>query len=177
MSRSTAESTTDPRLTTSGALHVPAGEGSTYWGAGDVYTLKASQDTTNGSLGFVEATVPPGGGPVAHVHTRNDEAFYVLSGELEMLDGGRTFIARTGDFVFVPRGIRHRFKNTGVHAVRLLLMFTPGADEQGFQLLDEAKPGEPPPAWGPERGPSPELVKFMDEAGIEFLPEEGGDQG
>jgi mannose-6-phosphate isomerase-like protein (cupin superfamily) len=168
----TAGSTEDPRVTTSGALHVPAGEGPTYWGAGDVYTLKASRDTTNGSLGFVEATVPPGGGPIAHVHTRNDEAFYVLSGELEMLDGGRTFVARTGDFVFVPRGIRHRFRNTGVHAVRLLLLFTPGGDEQGFQFGDEAKPGEPPPAWGPERFASPELVRFFDEAGIEFLPEE-----
>jgi quercetin dioxygenase-like cupin family protein len=173
----TPESTKDPRFTTSGALHVPAGEGSTYWGAGDVYTLKASRDTTNGSLGFVEATVPPGGGPIAHVHPRSDEAFYVLAGELEMLDGGRTFIARTGDFVFVPRGIRHRFKNIGVHAVRLLLLFTPGGDEQGFQLLDEAKPGEPPPAWGPERVASPELVRFWDEAGIEFLPEAAGQEG
>jgi quercetin dioxygenase-like cupin family protein len=170
-------STEDPRFTTSGALHVPAGEGSTYWGAGDVYTLKASRDATNGSLGFVEATVPPGGGPVAHIHTRNDEAFYVLAGELEMLDGGSTFIARTGDFVFVPRGIRHRFKNVGVHAVRLLLLFTPGGDEEGFQFGGEAKPGRQPPAWGSERYASPELVKFFDEAGIEFLPEGVGHEG
>jgi mannose-6-phosphate isomerase-like protein (cupin superfamily) len=158
---------TDPRFTASGALHVPAGEGSSYWGAGDVYTVKAS----NGSLGFVEATVPPGGGPIAHVHTRTDESFYVVAGELEMLDGGRTFIARTGDFVFVPRGIRHRFKNTGVHAVRLLLLFAPGGDEEGFQLGDEAKPGEQPPVWGAERFASPELVRFLEEVGIEFLPE------
>jgi oxalate decarboxylase/phosphoglucose isomerase-like protein (cupin superfamily) len=88
-----------------------------------------------------------------------------------MLDGARTFIARAGDFVFIPRGIRHRFKNTGVHYVRLLLLFTPGGDEQGFELLDEAKPGEPPPVWQPERVASPELARFWDEAGIEFLPE------
>jgi quercetin dioxygenase-like cupin family protein len=66
-------------------------------------------------LGLVEATVPPGGGPVAHAHTRTDEAFYVLSGELEILDGSYTFVAHAGDFVFIPRGIGHRVKNKGAH--------------------------------------------------------------
>jgi mannose-6-phosphate isomerase-like protein (cupin superfamily) len=163
--------TTDPRYTTSGALHVPAGEGPTYWVAGDVYTLKATRETTAGSLGFAEASVPPGGGPVAHVHLRADEAFYVLAGELEMLDGGRTFTARTGDFVFIPRGIRHRFKNTGVHTVRLLFLFTPGGNELAFRLGDRARPGEPAPAWGPERFAAPEFQRFNEETGTVILPE------
>ncbi len=46
-----------------GSLYVPAGTGVTKWSAGDVYTIKASATTTNGSFGFVEASVPPGGGP------------------------------------------------------------------------------------------------------------------
>jgi hypothetical protein len=66
--------------------------------SGDTDTIKASGESTNGSLGLVEATVPPGGGPVAHAHNRTDEAFYVLSGELEILDGARTFVAGAGDF-------------------------------------------------------------------------------
>ena len=66
--------TQDPRYSTSGAAHVPAGEGPTTWFAGDTYTIKASRESTNGSLGLVEATVPPGGGPIAHIHTRTDEA-------------------------------------------------------------------------------------------------------
>jgi hypothetical protein len=73
-------------------------------------------------------------------------------------------IARTGALVFIPGGIRHRFKNTGVHSARLLLLFTPGGHEQGFELLDEAKPGEPPPAWQPERVASPELARLTDPA-------------
>ena len=91
-----------------GSLYVPAGTGVTKWVAGDVYTVKASAATTNGSFGFVEASVPPGGGPVAHVHRRSDEAFYLVSGELEVLTGDRIFTARSGDFVFVPRSNRHR---------------------------------------------------------------------
>jgi quercetin dioxygenase-like cupin family protein len=161
----------DPRYTTSGAVHVPAGEGPTTWFSGDTYTIKASSESTNGSLGLVEATVPPGGGPIAHVHTRADEAFYVLSGELELLDGARTFLARTGDFVFIPRGIRHRFKNSGVHSARLLFMFAPGGHESVFKHGDKAQPGHPPPAWGAARFMTPEILRFNQEFGVEILPE------
>jgi mannose-6-phosphate isomerase-like protein (cupin superfamily) len=172
MSAEPTASAKDPRYTRTGLMHVPAGQGPTYWVSGDVYTLKSSRDTTDGALGFVEASVPPGGGPIAHIHTRADEAFYVLDGELEMLDGGRTFTARTGDFVFVPRGIRHRFKNTGVHVVRLLFFFMPGGDELAFEFGDEPKPGELPPPWGRERFATPELLAFLEDAGVEMLPEE-----
>jgi mannose-6-phosphate isomerase-like protein (cupin superfamily) len=161
----------DPQFTRRGALYVPAGEGPTWWFAGDTYTIKASSESTNGSLGLIEATVPPGGGPVAHAHTRSDEAFYVLSGELEILDGAETFVASAGDFVFVPRGTRHRFKNTGRHGVRMLFLFTPGGDEGVFKYGDEALPGHPPPAWEIERFNTPEILRFNVESGIEILPE------
>jgi quercetin dioxygenase-like cupin family protein len=163
----------DPRYTTSGAVYVPAGDGPTTWFSGDVYTIKASRESTSGSLGVVEATVPPGGGPIAHAHTRTDEAFYILSGELEILDGGRTFVARTGDFIFVPRGIRHRFKNTGAHAARMLFMLTPGGEEGVFAYGDEAQPGQLPAPWTPERFATPEILKFSEESGVEILPETG----
>jgi mannose-6-phosphate isomerase-like protein (cupin superfamily) len=163
--------TQDPRYSASRALHVPAGEGPTTWFSGDTYTIKASRKSTNGSLGRVEATVPPGGGPIAHVHTRTDEAFYVLFGELEILDGARTFIAGTGDFVFIPRGTRHRFKNTGVHGATMLFMFTPGGDEGVFRFGDESQPGHPPPAWDAERFKTPEISRFNEKFGIEIVPE------
>ena len=44
-----------------GSLYVPAGTGVTKWSSGDVNTIKASATTTNGSFGFVEASVPPAG--------------------------------------------------------------------------------------------------------------------
>jgi mannose-6-phosphate isomerase-like protein (cupin superfamily) len=150
---------------------VPAGDGLTKWFAGDVYTIKASRESTMGSLGVVEATVPPGGGPIAHAHTNTDEAFYILSGELELLDGARRFMARTGDFVFVPRGIRHRFKNTGSQAARMLFMLTPGGEEGVFAYGDEPRPGQLPTPWTPERFATPEILKFNEEYAVEILPE------
>jgi mannose-6-phosphate isomerase-like protein (cupin superfamily) len=135
-----------------GSLYVPAGAGVTKWVAGDVYTVKASAATTNGSFGFIEASVPPGAGSIAHVHRRSDEAFYLVSGELEVLDGDRIFTARTGDFIFVPRGNRHRFKNMGLHTTKLLFMFSPGGPEEVFlKGGDEPQPGVAPPAWDMKR--------------------------
>ena len=134
------------------SLYVPAGTGVTKWSSGDVNTIKASATTTNGSFGFVEASVPPGGGPVAHVHRRSDEAFYLMYGELELLAGDRIFTARSGDFIFVPRGTRHRFRNTGLHTAKLLTMFCPGGAEEMFTKCgDEPEPGVAPPLWGMNR--------------------------
>jgi len=142
----------DPRYTTRGARYVRAGQGPTIWAASDVYTVKATSAQTGGLLGFVEASVPPGGGPEPHAHNDQAETFYLLSGELEFLDGDRTFTAVAGDFVHVPSGIRHRFKNRGTHAARMIFMFTPGGPEEAFlQYSDPARPGEQAPPLGPDQ--------------------------
>jgi hypothetical protein len=47
------DSKEDARYATSGAIHVPAGEGATSWFSGDTYTIKASEESTHGSLGLV----------------------------------------------------------------------------------------------------------------------------
>jgi quercetin dioxygenase-like cupin family protein len=137
----------DPRYTKRGALHVPAGEGRTIWLVGDVYSVKATAAQTGGLLGFLDASVPPGGGPEPHAHNDQAETFYLLSGELEFLDGDRTFTAVAGDFVHVPAGIRHRFKNKGTHTAKMVFMFTPGGPEEAFvEFCNPAQPGEQPPA-------------------------------
>ncbi|MEV0714277.1 quercetin 2,3-dioxygenase [Asanoa sp. NPDC050611] len=138
----------DPRYTKRGAVFVPAGEGIQRWVAGDMYSVKVTAEQTNGLLGFIEASVPPGGGPVAHVHNTDSEAFYVLDGELEFLDGDETYTARAGDFVFVPPGIRHRFRNKALHTAKMLFLFSPGGLEESFVVGgDEPVPGQPVPAW------------------------------
>jgi uncharacterized RmlC-like cupin family protein len=46
-----------------------------------------------------------------HIHTREDETFYVLAGEIEVTVGGERDVLRAGDSVFLPRGIPHRLEN------------------------------------------------------------------
>ena len=135
-----------------GSLYVPAGTGVTKWAAGDVYTIKASATTTTGSFGFVEASVPPGGGPVAHVHRRSDEAFYLVHGELELLTGDRIFKARSGDFIFAPRAPPHRPRTTPLPPPTPPPMFSPGGAEELFTKCgDEPEPGVTPPLWDMNR--------------------------
>lgn len=74
-------------------LHVPAEKGVVKWMSGDVYETMATADSTNGALGFTVCWVPPGGGPIAHVHKSADESFYLISGSLEFLNGDQTFMA------------------------------------------------------------------------------------
>jgi len=152
------------------ALYVPAAAGATKWVFGDTYTIKLTSQLTKGSLGLVEASVPPGCGPVAHTHAGEDEIFYMLSGELEFLSGEQTFIAGPGDVVFIPRTVRHRFHNAGLHHVKMLFLYTPGGPENIFlEGGDEPKPGQTAQLWGPERLPG--LADLMVKYGIEALPE------
>ncbi|MFH8491848.1 cupin domain-containing protein [Streptomyces longisporoflavus] len=133
-------------------IHQPAGQGQSIWFGDAIYTFKATRENTNGSLTLAEATVPPGGGPPPHIHPHADEAFFILNGTIEFLNGEKTFVAGDGDFVFVPRGTRHRFRNVGVQTARLLFMFTPAYLEKFFmEIGQEARAGEAPLPLTPEQ--------------------------
>ena len=76
---------------------------------------------------------PPGGGPVPHVHTREEEFFYVLEGNLTFWCAGQEFAATPGAFVGLPKGLGHQFRNDGEGPSRTLIFFVPGGCE-GFFL-------------------------------------------
>src|SRR5918997_3902045 len=111
-------------------LYRPSGTGRAFWGPGDHYTFFVTGEESGGAYFAREALVPPGGGPPPHVHTREDETFYVLAGEVEFLLGEELTVAGPGDFVNVPRGTVHRFRNTGTETARIVLTFTPAGIEQ-----------------------------------------------
>ena len=120
-------------------LHRPVATGPAFWGPGDHYTFLVTGEESGGAYFAMEALVPPGGGPPPHIHTREDETFYVLEGEVEFLLGDETIDAGPGDFVNIPRGTVHRFKNTGSETVKLILTFTPAGIENWFvETLDQA---------------------------------------
>jgi quercetin dioxygenase-like cupin family protein len=162
---------TDPRNSAGGGIHVPASDGLLRWFAGDVYSVKLTAADTNGSIGIVQASVPPGGGPIPHTHADQDETFYLLSGELEFLDGDRTFIARTGDLVYIPRQVRHRFLNVSYQPAQMLFLYTPGGSEGLFvDGGDEPRPGVQIEAWEPERFQNERMQNLYIKYQIEVLP-------
>ena len=121
-------------------LHRPVETGRAFWGPGDHYTFLVTGEESGGAYFVMEALVPPGGGPPPHIHTREDETFYLLEGQLEFLSGDETIVAGRGDFVSVPRGTVHRFKNTGDDTARVILTFTPAGIEHWFEETLEAAP-------------------------------------
>lgn len=123
-----------------GLLHRPVDTGPAYWGPGDHYTFLVTGEESGGAYFVMEALVPPGGGPPPHIHREEDETFYVLEGEVEFLLGDETVMARRGDFVNIPRGTVHRFRNTGMGTARLVLTFTPAGIERFFEATLEQAP-------------------------------------
>jgi quercetin dioxygenase-like cupin family protein len=123
-------------------FHRPTGAGPAYWGPGDRYTFLVTGEETGGAYFAMEAWVPPGGGPGPHIHTREDESFYVLEGQIEFLLGGETVVAGPGDFVNVPRDTVHCFHNAGTETARLVLTFTPAGIEGFFEETLESAPSD-----------------------------------
>jgi quercetin dioxygenase-like cupin family protein len=153
----------------------PSGTAPAVWGPGDRYNLLATGEETNSAFFQFEAIVPAGGGPPPHIHRREDESFYVVSGDLEILIGDSTYQAKAGDFVFIPRGTVHRFKNQGGTSAVQLVTFVPAGMDGYFREAFT-------PVTDPNAAPPPvtdELIRKMHEAapkyGVEFpVAPEGG---
>ena len=111
----------------------PAESGAMYWGPGDLYRFLVTGAESGGSYFAMEAFVPTGGGPPPHIHRNEDETFYVLEGDCTIRIGDETVIAGPGDFVNVPRGTVHSFRNDGEAPVRMVLTFTPSGMEGFFE--------------------------------------------
>ena len=119
--------------TNTGGYAVEAGDGERIWIVGDTMTLKATSDTTGGRLVLLENLTAPGGGPPPHVHTREDEFFFVLDGSFEIRIGDEVHVLGPGGFAYVPRGTVHNFRNTTDASSRILVGFTPGGMEGFFR--------------------------------------------
>lgn len=134
----------------SDAYGYETGQGQRLWVTGDTLTFKATAAETGGSMTAIEVLAAPGGGPPPHVHANEDEAWYVLDGEFEILHGEQTLRLTAGGFAFVPRGTVHRFENVSDRHGRVLIIFTPGGmDGFFFEAGLPAVEGENPPPLGP----------------------------
>jgi mannose-6-phosphate isomerase-like protein (cupin superfamily) len=130
------------RGTASGGIILGPGEGRTIPGT-DAITLKATSEETGGSIGFLEATSPPGYGPPRHIHYSCDELFYVLEGEVLFLVGERQVSAQPGTFVFIPRGTVHAAKVIGTEPGKVLSAYIPGGLEHSFEEFAQLRTEQP----------------------------------
>lgn len=96
---------------------------------------------TRGEFGlFRWDMAPAAGGPSAHFHKTFSESFYILTGEVRLYDGSQWVQATSGDFLYVPKGGIHAFRNDSVHPASMLILFAPGPPrEDYFSELEEIR--------------------------------------
>jgi quercetin dioxygenase-like cupin family protein len=124
-----------------------AAEGRTIGVVGDVYRFLATGDETGGKYAMFEALVPPGGGPPPHVHSREEESFYVLEGEITFQVNGETIVARAGTFANMPIGSLHSFRNATDQPARMIISVAPaGLEQMFFEIGQPVSIGDPAPA-------------------------------
>ncbi len=144
--------------------------GSSVWYVGNLFTVLAGSGDTGGRFALIEILSRKGAEPPRHVHTHEDEAFYVLEGEITFYVGDETYQATPGTCVFLPRGVPHSFVfETDV--VRKLLTETPGGIEEHFRDPRFSEPARalelPPPPEGPPDVAA--LVADMERYGVEVV--------
>lgn len=150
---------------------VRTGEGEARWWFGALAEIKATAADTAGQMTIVEVTEPPGAEAPLHVHRRDDEAFWILQGDVTFEVGETTIEASAGDYVFGPRGIPHRF-TVGDQGCRMLFLLVPGGIEDVIRATSEPAPSRtlPPPL---ETEPTAEEVEqlkaIVKEHGYELL--------
>jgi mannose-6-phosphate isomerase-like protein (cupin superfamily) len=97
------------------------------------YHYLANQQDTGGDYGLYRVQIAPkGGGPGPHFHRAMSEAFFVLSGTVELYDGTAWTDGTAGDFIYVPPGGVHGFRNTADEAASILMLFAPGAPREHY---------------------------------------------
>lgn len=109
---------------------------------------RATAAQTGNALSLIEQIVPPGLGSPYHIHRREDEAFYVLEGEIRFFSEGRSWVLGPGGFAFLPRDVPHGFRTEGDAPSRSLLLATPGAFEGFVAELSSVEPPAGPPDMG-----------------------------
>jgi mannose-6-phosphate isomerase-like protein (cupin superfamily) len=114
-----------------GPIVVPPGEGHRI---GNVEFLARTADTPRFTFGIIE--IVPGRELEAHVHDGEDDAFYILDGEMVFTFGDDEAVAPPGTFVLVPPGVSHGFRNDGDVPVRMLNIHAPAGFDRRIGLTD-----------------------------------------
>ena len=113
------------------AVVVPPGLGHRI---GNVEFLARTADTPRFTFGIIE--IAPGRVLEAHVHDGEDDAFYIIEGEMTFVVGEDEIPAPPGTFVLVPPDVEHGFRNDGDVPVRMFNIHAPAGFDRRIGLVD-----------------------------------------
>lgn len=110
---------------------------------GDIQTHKlVGSETGNQIVEWVD-NVEPGVGIPPHIHTKEDEIFRVIKGQIEIMVDGKTSVLEAGDTAFAPKNIPHSWKVVGTEKAKMITSALPAGIEVMFNELADLPPGPP----------------------------------
>jgi quercetin dioxygenase-like cupin family protein len=101
------------------------------WFGPNLVTILAKSTETNGVFSLVRCVLRKVFEPPLHVHSKEDESYFILDGEICYEAGDQRMYAKSGDYVHLPRNVPHTFKLI-TDIVTLLLFITPAGFEDMF---------------------------------------------
>jgi quercetin dioxygenase-like cupin family protein len=127
-----------------------AHQGEARWYGDSLIEFLVPSEATGGTMSVIRTTLVEGFGPPRHIHTREDEVFVVVEGDVLFEIDGHRRLAGPGTSVWMPRGVPHTFRVQSPVAV-LLGVMTPGGFEELFRNLSipAARRAVPAPGTAP----------------------------
>jgi quercetin dioxygenase-like cupin family protein len=147
-----------------------AGEGSSYWVLGDLYTFKAVGADTGEAYALFEVVVQPQSGTPPHRHTQENESFYVQEGTFEFQLEAEAIVATAGMFLHSPKGQLHRFTNIGSAPAKMLVWVTPAGFEKFVAEVGLAAKAQITRSPGVNPADLEKILAAAPKYGIEILP-------
>jgi quercetin dioxygenase-like cupin family protein len=144
------------------------GEGRAIAVVGDVYRFLATGEDTGGKYAMFEANVSPGGGPPPHVHSREEEGFLIVEGEITFFIGEQRLVAGPGTFANMPIGTQHTFKNESGKPAKMLVLVAPSGLEKMFFEVGVPVPAGATTAAPPTKEQIEKLIAAAPRYGIEL---------
>jgi quercetin dioxygenase-like cupin family protein len=136
----------------SGSYWLGPDDGEAMWVLGGLYTWKALGAQTGGEYSLCEVRGPAGFAAPLHSHDRENEGFFVASGEVTLILGDDDAHLLEGGFGFAPAGVAHTFRLDSSDA-RLLLLITPGAKGHEGMFAEMGEPAKDRVLPAPPDGP------------------------
>jgi quercetin dioxygenase-like cupin family protein len=150
-------------------FQLPPDGGRTIWHLGGaLMRFKAVSEDTNGQFWLAEQVSDKGYASPLHRHTKEDELFLVLDGELRVGVGEQVMEVPAGGVAFAPRGLPHTFRVESPSA-RFLLLSTPGGFERWFFETGTPAEGVPVPPGLDEAPDFGAIIASLARYGVDVL--------
>jgi quercetin dioxygenase-like cupin family protein len=138
---------------------------------GGVFNFLSMGHETEGRHALMRIIVNRGAEPPAHTHSREDEAYYILNGSIRYTVGEDVITVDQGEYVYLPKGIPHKFELLTDQAEVLMLISPAGLDQWFWDNSAPAPDGNqlPMPQGPPPQHVIDHFVKSLREYGVEMI--------